>query len=108
MTTGGLLRQRIDVLTAARVSNGAGGWTNAYTPTATVNGRLYQGGLGAADEIVVGDAVTVVETAQAIVDLSGDVTLTGGCRVRDDKNVEYEVLAVDRQGDVARLNLRRL
>lgn len=97
MNLGSILTERVTVLRATRVSNGAGGFSDTWASIGDTWGKLTAVVSTAGRERSIGGGVTAAELYEAVLDrLETEAAVKD--RLRDAGDREYEVLAAHRQG----------
>lgn len=99
MNVPGLLRERVILKTASRVSNGAGGWTSTWADAATVDGRVVTPSGRRREELAAGGRPADEVVVDLILDgRQGAVTAAQRAVLADGR--VFELIRVDRQGDL--------
>lgn len=103
---GALLTERIAVLSPSRTKTGSGGWTEAHAQVALLPGRVVAAGEGPREERLRGGQAAGVELARIYLDTTG-FALEGRQRLQAG-GATYEILEIDRQGELAVCLARRV
>lgn len=98
MNVPGLLRERVILKTASRVSNGAGGWTSTWADAATVDGRVVTPSVRRREELAAGRPADEVVVDLILDGRQGAVTAAQRAVLADGR--VFELIRVDRQGDL--------
>lgn len=104
MGLSGMLTQRLRLLLPGRVDTPTGGWTDAFTDGPELRGRIVAASQPI-ERVVSGEA-HVTELADVTVE--DHASLTAACRIRDERDVVWELVGLTRQDGFAFATGRRV